>query len=169
MDLKKLARLAKDLIHAEHEVDRLTEELRLATERARIIREETIPNVMLEEEIKEITLDSGERLKVDQEVYCQIPANGKEKAYKWLNSHGHGGLIKTEVTISYGKGELKKAATFTASLIQKGLDASLDQSVHASTLKAFIKEQIKSRKRIPLSIFGARPVWTTKIIPAKKH
>mgnify|MGYP003537638207 FL=1 len=169
MDLKKLAGLAKSLIEADSEVDRITEELKAATERARVIREETIPNIMLEQELKEIQLDSGEKLSVKQEVYCQIPAGGKEKAYQWLEKHGHGGIIKTEVTISYGKGELKKAATFTASLIQKGLDASLDQSVHASTLKAFIKEQIKNRKRIPLSIFGARPVWTATITPAKKH
>jgi hypothetical protein len=169
MDLKRLAQLAKDLIKADDTVADLEAKLKDATERARIIREETIPNFMLADEIKEVVLDSGERLKIDQEIYCQIPANGREKAYKWLEAHGHGGLIKTEVTVAFGKGELKKAAVFTAACLKKRLDAALDQNVHASTMKAFIKEQIRNRKKIPLATFGARPVWTTKIIAAKKH
>lgn len=169
MDLKKLAQLTKALIAADARVDDLADQLKKAEETARIIREETIPNVMLEEEIKEVVLDTGERVKIDQEVYCQIPANGKEKAYKWLEQHGHGGLIKTEVTIEFGKGELKKAAKFAATCLSRKLNAELAQSVHASTLKAFLKEQIRERKRVPLATFGARPVWTTKILPAKKH
>ena len=169
MDLKKLTQLARDLVAADEAVDTLTEQLRVATERARVIREETIPNVFHEEGLQEITLDSGETLSIKQEVYCQIPANGKEKAYKWLESHGHGGLIKTEVTIEFGKGGLQKAAAFTAACLKKKMVAELSQGVHAATLKAFINEQIRTRKKVPLSLFGARPVWTTKIKAAKKH
>ena len=44
-----------------------------------------------------------------------------------------------------------------------GLQPSLDQSVHAQTLKAFLKEQLAMGTNIPLDLFGARPVWTAKL------
>ncbi len=164
-----LADLARNLVKAEDLVERAQAALDEATEHARLLREETIPGVMQEMGLDSVRLDSGETLSLKQEVYCSIAKGNKDKAFAWLEKHGHGGLIKTEVTILYGKGELKQATAFAATCIKKKLDTRLEQGVHAATLKAFVGEQIRNRKKIPLTLFGARPVWVAKLTAAKKH
>ena len=44
-----------------------------------------------------------------------------------------------------------------------GLTVKFNESVHAQTMKAFLKEQIAKGSDIPLDLFGARPVWVATV------
>lgn len=174
--LDDMAELARALIDADAEVKKADEALSAAKEKARMFREESIPSAMQELGLTELVMATGQKLKIQQDVYASIPAAGKAAAFKWLEDNGFGGLIKIEVTTEFGKGELKNAVAFFQELSEHGLHVEvdgeeveldlkmeLDQSVHAQTLKAFIREQLAKGANIPLEKFGARPVWTTKI------
>lgn len=158
-----ISRLARALVDADAAVDNANEALKEAKERARIVREETIPSAMQELGISSITLDTGEKLKVEQEVYASIPAANKNAAYAWLDDNGFGGLIKILVDAQFGKGEQEAATALMQELQERGLQVTAEQSVHASTLKAFLKEQLSKGANVPLDLFGARPVWAAKI------
>lgn len=160
-----ISRLARALVDADARVDDAEQALKDAKERARVLREETIPSVMQELGLKDLTLDTGQKLKVQQEVYASIPASEKPRAYAWLTDNGFGGLLKTTLTIEFGRGERDKALEYVQVLHDEhGLSASFEEGVHAQTLKAFLKEQISAgRADLPLEIFGARPVWAAKI------
>jgi len=163
ISLDDMTSLARALVEADDSVRLADEELKAAKERARILREETIPGAMQELGIEELKLSTGQKLSIKQEVYASIPAANKYMAFDWLTEHGFGGLIKVEVITQFGKGELHEAEQLAVQLRDLGLQPMLDQSVHPQTLKAFIKEQLASGANFPLDMFGARPVFVAKI------
>lgn len=163
ISLDSMTALARALLDADASVEDAEANLKAAKERARILREETIPSAMQELGLEEIKLDTGQKLSVKQDVYAAIPASSKEQAFTWLEQNGFGGLIKVEVTADYRKGEADAAMQLFQELQERGLQVEFGQSVHAQTLKAFLREQLANGTNVPLDIFGARPVWTAKI------
>lgn len=161
--LDDMVALARAMQEADAEVEALTEQLKAASERARQLREETIPSAMQELELTELKLSTGQRLTIKQDVYASIPSAKRDAAYAWLDKHGFGGLIKVEVAAAFGRGEANAAVKLQQELIKRKLNVDLSQSVNAQTLKAFLREQIAAGTRIPLDLFGARPVWVAKL------
>lgn len=163
ISLDDMASLARALVDADAAVEDADQALKDAKERARVLREETIPSAMQELGLEELKLATGQKLSIKQEVYASIPAANKNAAFRWLNDNGFGGLIKIEVEASFGKGEQDAAVALYQELNIRGLTASFNQGVHAQTLKAFLKEQLAQGTNVPLDLFGARPVWTAKL------
>lgn len=163
ISLDQMAALARALVDADASVEQAEVNLKEAKERARILREETIPSAMQELGLEEIKLDTGQKLSVKQDVYASIPSAQKDAAFHWLEENGFGGLIKVEVAADFRKGEADAALELFKELQQRGLQVGFDQSVHAQTLKAFLREQLAAGTNVPLDLFGARPVWTAKL------
>lgn len=163
ISLDSMAALARALVDADAAVEQAEVNLKDAKERARVLREETIPSAMQELGLEELKLDTGQKLSVKQDVYASIPSDKKDEAYTWLDVNGFGGLIKVEVKTDYPKGEAAAALQLFQELQTRGLNAQYGQSVHAQTLKAFLREQIAAGSNVPLDLFGARPVWTAKL------
>jgi hypothetical protein len=163
ISLDQMASLARALVDADASVDKAEVNLKDTKERARALREETIPSAMQELGLEELKLDTGEKLSVKQDVYASIPVAQKEQAFQWLEDNGFGGLIKVEVAADFRKGEVEFAIALFKELQERGLQVGFDQSVHAQTLKAFLREQLAAGANVPLDLFGARPVWTAKI------
>lgn len=161
--LNDLSEAVSALKEAAQAVEDANNELKEAKKKELTIREETIPGMMQELGFEKIKLESGEEVSCKQEVYCSIPKDCKYQAFEWLEENGHGGLIKTEIKVSYGKGELEEAIELESRLATEGLRPSLAQNVHAQTLKAFVKEQLAAGNDLPLELFGARPVMTAKV------
>lgn len=132
-----------------------------------IIEEETIPCAFQELGIKEIKLETGQKVKVTLDVYSSLSNDNKPKAYAWLNNHSYGGLIKVELTVNYSKGEKEKAEEKYKELIKDGLSVDLSENVHHATLASFLRERIREGAEIPLDLFGARPCFKTKISKVK--
>lgn len=163
ISLDQMAALARAMMDADASVEQAEASLKEVKERARILREETIPSAMQELGLEELKLDTGQKLSVKQDVYASIPSAQKDAAFQWLEDNGFGGLIKVEVAADFRKGEADQAAELFKELQQRGLQVGLDQSVHAQTLKAFLREQLAAGTNVPLDLFGARPVWTAKL------
>lgn len=162
--LKQLALLCQQLRDAEQACETLSGQLGAKEAECRRIAEEDIPALMTELGVQKIKLETGEEIKVGLEVYAAIPAAFKDEAFKWLEDNGHGGLIKTQVSAVFGKGELEEAKLAAQRFAEStGKPVEIGRSVHASTLKSFLKEQIAAAAEIPLELFGARPVNTAKI------
>lgn len=164
-DMTRLARMLKEAEERSKETEMYFKEVK---EHERYLREESIPLAMHELGIDEIKLDTGEKISIKQDVYASIPLATKNQAHRWLDANGYGGMIKLEVLTSYEKGESKVALELYRELEQRGLSVSLKESVHAQTLKAFLKDQMAKGDDMPLELFGARPVWTTKITRGRK-
>lgn len=167
ISLDDMAALARALLDAEEATKAAEENLKLVKEAERKLREETLPAALQELGVEKLKLDTGQTITVSQEVYCSIPKANKPRAFAWLVENNFGGLIKTQITVDFGKEEREKAAELYRELYDRNLQLSSKDDVHTQTLKAFIKEQLKKSEEFPLDLFGAQPVWTAKVKQAK--
>lgn len=162
-----VALLARGMVDALNEVEAAEAVLKRKSEHLRLLREETIPCVMEELGLTSIKLDTGETLSVKPEVYCSIPKEDEDKrlqAFQFLIDHDGASLIKTYVSVEFGKDEWKQAQRLQRALIKNKMVPIVEQTVHASTLKAYMKEIIaKATPGLDLSVFNARSVMVAKL------
>lgn len=118
------------------------------------VASEDLPTAMAEAGLKEFTLDTGEHIEIKEDFSVGIPSEQKNAAFDWLEKNGYGGLIKTEVAVRFGKGELGAAQKLAMDLLKKKLEAKLERSVPWQTLKAFVKERAKATQPVPPDLFG---------------
>lgn len=147
----KQERLIQQIAAAEEDLKKLEEDLRQ-------VSEVDLPAAMFEAGISSFTLENGKKVSTKEEVYASIPAAKAEEAYAWLTQNGYGSIIKHVVSASFGKDEDSRAQEFVHAAHELGLKCEDKRSVHASTLKAFVKEQLQQGKNIPLELFGAYQV-----------
>jgi hypothetical protein len=147
--------LAQVQLAAEAEVERLQEELQKAQKRLLHIREHQLPRLMDEAGVDKLCKD-GIEVTVREEVRGSIPAANADKAFEWLESHGHGGIVKREFRISFSKDEESWARKFMADLRKRKrqLSCEIKRAVHPSTLKSFITEQLAEGVEIPMELLG---------------
>ena len=107
--LKDISELSQKLVDLEEETAMLEAALKKVKENARKISEEIIPEKMNEMNLTSLSLKDGSKLEVVPAIYASIPAKYKEEAFDWLRDHGHGDLIKNQLSASFGRGEDEKA------------------------------------------------------------
>lgn len=167
-DLARVAAVARKQWVYEQQVE---EAEKLLEERKKLlneVRDKELPDLMQEVGMAEFKLDNGYKVTVKNEVYCSIPED-PEPAFAWLRENGFGAIIKNFVSVAFGKGEDEIAKSAVQALVDLGLQPEIKTSVHPSTLKAFIKEQMAKGIAVPLESFGAYAVNRSKIdVPKRK-
>ena len=143
----------KQLTLATH-VSELETELKAKKEELRLTSEQELPDAMQQAGLTQITLSSGEKISINEFYNAHISKANQEKAYEWLATNGHEGLIKNEVLLKFGREETEVVDETVSALQSRGLSPEVRQSVHPSTLKAFVKEQFTSGNDIPTEPFG---------------
>lgn len=167
------------LVDAHHEVTKEIEqkeqELKELKITLRSIEEEHLPAAMQELGIEKAQLENGTIVKMGLEVYASITEANAEKAYAWLDSNGFGGLIKFDISIPFSKNQSKEANALYTKLKKLGVnDATLKPSIHAQTLRAFLREQLSkstedsTRLNVPLQLFSANPIFKATVKEAKR-
>ena len=153
-DLHGIAVLATKQLVAQAKVSDLENQLELAKAQLTTIQEIELPESMLHLGLKSFTLSDGSKLDVKTFYRGNISKNRTEEAHDWLRDHDHADLIKNDVICSYGKGEDHDALVLMGKLEEMNVDYENRKSVHPSTLKAFVREQIEMGKEIPLDLLG---------------
>ena len=137
-----------------------------------------LPELLRESGLTEAKLEDGTKVVIRDEISCSISEERREAAHAWLRERGFGALIKNIVSVAFGKGEEAKA---TAAFAQFGKVYGRDaveqkESVHAATLKSFIKERIaavgadktQAANVPPYALFGVEPYSIAKVTTPKE-
>jgi hypothetical protein len=166
--LKQIASLAESLVAAGRVVVEAEATLKRAKAEMKQIEEEDLPELMREVGLTLVQLEDGSKIQVSDEISCGITEANKAAAHEWLVENGFGGIIKTEAKVTFDKGE-HDAAVAASEAIENLLQRPvlLGESVHASTLKSFLKEQMAAGTPLPYELFGIRPFARAKLTPAK--
>jgi hypothetical protein len=153
--VRQLEVVVSDLDEAELHIKKLKQEKnRLAME--------AIPAVM--DEMDVTRLDVGEvSVTLKPFVSASIPVPRRQEAYEWLRDHGLDDIIKNDVILSFGRGEDDQANKIMLDLEMQGMHPENKTHIHASTLKAFVKERVENGKPIDLDLFGAFVAKTADI------
>lgn len=156
-DLQAIGNLAEQQVKLEGLIAEEEEKLKELKKTLARIAEQDLPEAMDKVKMSEFKLQDGSKITIKKVYRGSIPAERKPEAMDWLDGHGHGGLIKTEVSVPFAKGQLEVArefAKFARGFNGAAIDPEVEQSVHHSTLSAFIREQIEDGAAIPHDLFG---------------
>jgi hypothetical protein len=166
--LIRITALAESLTAAVNHVDSLTAQLEVAKANQLRIEREDLPELMREFSITQIKLANGASVEVIDDLTCAITEFNRPKAHEWLEVHGFSGLIKTLITVAFGREE-KALATKTLALLQDQIDApaELKENIHPATLKSFVKERREAGQSVPEDLFGVFVYSKAKITMPK--
>ncbi len=157
-DLKNIAQLAKQMLAYEDKVEQAMQRLKELNEDLRDIVERKLPEAMESAEMTEFTLEDGSRVSIKPAYYAHITADHKEEAFAWLRANNLDGLIKNDITLSFGKGDDAAAQEALAVVDGAGWAHKDKQHVHPQTLRAFVKEQLEDGQDIPMEVFGVQRI-----------
>ena len=115
---------------------------------------EVIPTMMSEMGFSELKLQDGSYLKVSTSYRATITEANKEAAFNWLRENGLGDIIKNEISVSFGRNEDNKAASYAELAKSQGFQPTQKMKVEPMTLKALVRERIEAGKEMPTEIFG---------------
>jgi len=87
-------------------VAQLEQELSNAKFALRDLLENVLPEAMATEDLNHFALDDGTTVTLDVTYHGGIRRKDEAEAHQWLQDHGFSKLIKREVTVHFGMGEL---------------------------------------------------------------
>jgi hypothetical protein len=151
---QQLSTLVRELRNVEDQITEAEEHVKELKWQQKALSFETIPAVMDEMGVERVDVD-GLTVSRKMIVHASIPLDRKEEAFTWLRDNNLDDIIKNDVTCSFGKGEDNVAGDVVGILQERGFDPKTKTHVHASTLKAFVKERVTDGKAIDLDMFGA--------------
>jgi hypothetical protein len=165
--VENLSTLVIELQRLEDEIKNDEERLKLKKEKADKISNIAIPEIMQALKLKTMKLADGSAIEVKEVYSATIPLDKKEGAFNWLREHGLGDLIKNEVTVSFGRGEDNKAATYADLARGQGLEPTQKLKVEPMTLKALFRERSEKNEELPSEHFNLFKGNKTKITRSK--
>lgn len=166
--LTRIAALSQLLIDQSTECEAL--EARLADAKAAKLRteREDLPELLREHGLEQVKLQNGGVVSIKDEVTASIPAARRGEAYRWLTERGYDGIIKTELAVLFGRDEAAEATRMAEEIAATyHRPAVCEQTIHAQTLKSFVKERIAAGEPIPFDLFGVHPYSVAKVVLPK--
>jgi hypothetical protein len=162
----RLNKAARELLAQKALVEQLAADLKAATEAYTQMSTKDIPDLMME--LGQPTWTAGDvELVLGDFVNGSLPKlldkrgnpipGGRERreaAINWLESVGAAGIIKTELSIEFGKSQHNEAIDLAERLKAEGHPVNLESGVHPQTLYAFARQRIEDGLPIDLDSLG---------------
>lgn len=167
-DLKRVVELAERLQDKIAEFNSLKDSLEIAKAEMLRLEREDLPELMSEVGLEEFRLKDGTVVKITEDCSAAITDATRERALRWLIDNDFGGLIKTQVTVEFGRGDRESAEALAQELAESRSGVECKEAVHPSTLKAFVKEQMRDGKPIPMDLFNVYP-YSKAVLKTQKR
>ena len=159
-----IAESCNKLLETQKKIEATEEELKKLKDVETTLSEQTIPNLMQQAGVELIKLEGGISVEVKPFYSARIPSSKFEEAFTWLRDNGHGDLIKNQISLEFGMKQDNEAKSLVEELKAKGLPVKQKQTVHPSSLRGFVREQIQDLgKDVPAELFGTYVANKTKI------
>ena len=154
--LAQITETAEKAVNMQRQCDAVEAELKEMKGELRKLKEDILPRQMASLNLTKFSLADGTTIKVDDFVSGSIPKDPEKRdiAMAWLAANNGEGLIKTEVSISFGKAEHAKAVDVATDLKQRGLPVQMETGVHPMTLQSFARECMRTGTHIDLDALG---------------
>ena len=160
---KTLSDKVIELKDLEDEIGNAEQSISKLKEQARYISQIEVPQMMEEMHITKLKLKDGESVEIKKIYGASITLENQEQAFTWLRNNGLGDIIKNDVTVTFGRGEDNKAATYAVLARGQGYEPVQKIGVHSQTLKAVVRERTESGQEMPADLFNTFVGNQTKI------
>ena len=143
----ELANKVQQLKDLEDEIANAESSIKKLKEKAKILSQFEIPQMMEEMNIKKLKLKDGEQIEVSNFYSASIV--DQDAAFNWLRENGRGDIIKNDITVTFGRGEDNKAAEYAVLAKGQGYEPVQKVGVHPQTLKGVVRECHESGIKLP--------------------
>ena len=143
----ELANKVQQLKDLEDEIANAEDSVKKLKEKANVISQFEIPQMMEEMNIKKLKLKDGETVEVSNFYSASIV--DQDAAFQWLRENGRGDIIKNDITVTFGRGEDNKAAQYAVLAKGQGFEPVQKVGVHPQTLKGVVRECNESGIELP--------------------
>jgi predicted RNase H-like nuclease (RuvC/YqgF family) len=154
-EIASISTLIKEMERRSRRINTLENELEAAKAEYKQLAQRDLPEAMKAARLSRFTTDDGLSIELKEEVYASISEKNREAAYAYLLSRGDGDLIKSVLELNFGKGESEQMQEFVEGLQELGMsNYKVKESIHANTLKAWVREMVASGEDFPHDLFG---------------
>jgi len=159
---EKMAVLDSDIVDLQAKIDIKNRELKN-------ISMEVLPELLNEAGMTSFVLNNGKTVELTDSIQTSIIAAMKPQALQWLEDNGYGGMIKSNIVVSYPREEKALANKLMKQLQARktvvSSDIKQEANVHAGTLKAWGKTMFEEGEgsKIPTGLFSTHRVKIAKV------
>jgi hypothetical protein len=147
--LRQLANLADHYLTTEAEIADMEEKLKVLNERFRKIREDFIPEKMMELGVKSYKLTDGSTIGYSSFYAGKVL---KDEGYDWLEQNGYADAVKQELKLETSRVDsdaLEEIKKFIFMRDFDNLSVKEKQAIHHMTLGSVIKALTKRGEQLP--------------------
>lgn len=163
-ELAYISAMGQELLRRRARVAEVEEELKAAKAAASELGDVVLPRLMAAVGLSRFDLPDGTSLSVGIKQTCSIAGERRGPAIEWLDENGHGGLVKTAVSVYVPRTNREVAQELVRELAARGVgDVSEEAWVESGTLLAHLKELKKAGVPFPEETFGWHERATTDV------
>ncbi len=170
-DLSLIKAKAKELVRLESEIKSMEEDLKTSKAALLTLQTITLPELMVSHQVIKLGLEGGFLLTLEDFVSASIPAPStidkikdaderalkaeqRDNAFNWMRTSPHGApdLIKNVVTVEIPRGADTVAAMLMSNIRKLKLSATRQDTIHAQTLTAWVKEKLKKGAQLDVDL-----------------
>lgn len=175
--IEQLVELGNKMVKLKEEIAVMQDELTEKVKQMEQIECSTLPDMMESLGMAEFKLEDGSSISIKSIIKASLPSmSGINRAkdqqrdaliqrltegMAFLRSNGGDALIKNQITVEIPKGEDAKAKEAVGQIEALGLHAHQGESVHSSSLSAWVKEKLGNGE-IPLSMMEVLGIYNGK-------
>jgi len=114
-----------------------------------------IPEAMKVIGLTMFKLSDGRVVELNEMDIGSYTKDNEQAVFSWLRKNNHGDMIKNALSVQIGKGKEALVDKLKKVLGQKAYDGcvvEVKENIHASTFKAFVREQLAEGKQLPKQI-----------------
>lgn len=163
--LENIASLANRQVELERQIESAKLAVTILTEQHRAVSQDALPEAMQAVGMEKFTLADGSEIELKKDVETSFVAAARDNglAFAWLEEHGHGGIIKHNVTCAFGRDEGGEAQRLTEVLESNEFKFNEERNVHPQTLAAWGRQEAREGRTPPEEIFHTFNVRKAKI------
>lgn len=154
--LKNLVINAENMAELKQNIDELQGTLDQLIKQYNHIAQEIIPNMLDELGLKTFELKNGGKITVKDFMSGSLPKEEDKfnQAVDWLIDNDLESILKTDISMKFGKGQENFANNVFEMLIDQGYEPEKKYGVHPQTLYSAIRELVKSGEIVPFEMLG---------------
>ena len=152
--LGELSKLCEQMAKDAAEIAVIEADLALKKKALHEVKAGKIPALMVELNLKDLTLTSGAKIILARKVSCKFIPAVHTDALNWLDAHGFSQMIRREVAVAFERGQEDTAARATQILTEAGFTPQIVKDVHHATLSAWARRMTDEKQPIPADLFN---------------
>lgn len=154
--IANLVKNAESMAELKENIESIEGTLSELTKQYNYISQEVIPNMLDELGLKTFELKDGSKITVKDFMSGSLPKDEERfaQAVDWLKENDLEGILKTSVSLTFGKGEANMATNAIEMLKEQGYEPDSKYSAHPQTLYSAIREVMKDGVVVPFEMLG---------------